>query len=296
MPPSSNAYRAPSDQTGLGEVVIFYGLVLALTCAATAMLWTLPQDFRAGDVGAIRLAVGRVGAVVVYLPAAAGLACTLIFGGWRGLAALLRRLVIVRISPVYYLIALIAPIAPQWFAAILWAQMAGVELSYPEPMSFLAYWAQVTLIGTLVLLGEEIGWRGFMLPRLLQRFGWRSASLIAGMLWAVWHFPFWAPANYAATGSVPDTAIILLSATLGAMALSVMITWLFIRARYSIAIAALLHASGNASMGKVYEMLGDGAAGPSWPILCNALLIALATVFLLLPDLPTSTAHDAAVT
>ena len=76
MNSSSTAYRDPE---GLRELAIFYGLTLALTCAATAMLWTLPQDFRAGDVGAIRLAVDRVGAVVIYLPAATALACTRVF-------------------------------------------------------------------------------------------------------------------------------------------------------------------------------------------------------------------------
>ena len=192
-------------------------------------------------------------------------------------------------------IALIAPVAPHWLAAFIWAQVAGVELSNPEPVSFLAYRTQVSLFGAVILLGEEIGWRGFMLPRLLKRFGWRSTSLIAGMLWAVWHFPFWVPANYGATGSVLDTVIILLFSTLGATALSVVITWLFIRTRYSIAIAVLLHASGNASMGKVYEMLGDGAAEPSWPILYNALLVAVAAVFLLLPHRRSSAAHDDSV-
>lgn len=38
-------------------------------------------------------------------------------------------------------------------------------------------------------LGEEIGWRGFMAPQLVELFGFRKASLILGLIWAVWHFP-----------------------------------------------------------------------------------------------------------
>ena len=38
-------------------------------------------------------------------------------------------------------------------------------------------------------LGEELGWRGFLFPRLQQRFGFHGACLISGLIWAVWHFP-----------------------------------------------------------------------------------------------------------
>ena len=38
-------------------------------------------------------------------------------------------------------------------------------------------------------LGEEFGWRGFMLPRLIKRFGLLKAGLLLGILWEVWHLP-----------------------------------------------------------------------------------------------------------
>jgi membrane protease YdiL (CAAX protease family) len=64
----------------------------------------------------------------------------------------------------------------------------------------------------------------------------------------------------------------------------VVITWLFVRTRYSVAIPVLLHASGNASMGKVYDMLGNSVIEPLWPILYNALLVAIAIIVMLLAD------------
>jgi len=38
-------------------------------------------------------------------------------------------------------------------------------------------------------LSEEFGWRGFALPALQSRWGWRVASLVLGLIWAVWHLP-----------------------------------------------------------------------------------------------------------
>ena len=282
--------QAIEDRAVLREVAIFYVVTLALTGAVAAALWSLPPDFTPGDVEAVRKAVDRIGDGAIFVPVATAIGCTLIFGGWKGMAALLRQIVTVRVSPIYYLIALIAPVAPQWLAAVLWTQVTGEEMSYPTLAPLLTYWIQATLFGAVVLLGEEIGWRGFMLPRLLQRFGWRSASLVAGMLWALWHLLFWVPANCAATGSLLDTALIVLSASLGAMALSVVLTWLFVRTRYSLVIPVLMHASGNASMGKVYDMLGNSLIEPLWPILYNAVLVIVGIMVLLLPDRRTSTA------
>jgi membrane protease YdiL (CAAX protease family) len=65
----------------------------------------------------------------------------------------------------------------------------------------------ITVIGTATwALGEELGWRGFLFPRLRERFGFHGACLISGVLWAVWHYPglLWADYN---AGTNPVFAI-----------------------------------------------------------------------------------------
>jgi membrane protease YdiL (CAAX protease family) len=48
----------------------------------------------------------------------------------------------------------------------------------------------ITLIsGTLLAMGEEIGWRGFLLPKMDQLIGRKPAIIVCGLIWAVWHYP-----------------------------------------------------------------------------------------------------------
>ena len=70
-------------------------------------------------------------------------------------------------------------------------QLEAQGLSYPIYVLISAV-AAVThgpLINTFVALGEEIGWRGFLYPRLKARFGRRVGWLLGGAIWGAWHWP-----------------------------------------------------------------------------------------------------------
>ena len=45
------------------------------------------------------------------------------------------------------------------------------------------------LINTVVALGEELGWRGFLYPQLNARFGRKTSRLLGGVIWGAWHWP-----------------------------------------------------------------------------------------------------------
>lgn len=282
---SANADSSRSANSSNRELTIFYSIAIAISCAVSAVFWELPEGFQVGDLKAVRDAVNSVGVLYVLVPALTALGVTIAFRGWAGLREIGGRLITLRFSPIYYLIALFVPLVPQWLGVPLWSLLSGQPIDYPPLGPSLSHWAQVTLAGAVILLGEEIGWRGFMLPQLLRAFDWRSSALIGGLLWSFWHFPLWLPANYAATGSIAQTAIILAAGVCGATSLSVIVTWLFVRTRYSIALAVLLHGSNNASMNIIYDTLGDGFGTNSlWALCTNALLVAVALVFLSLPD------------
>ncbi len=88
-------------------------------------------------------------------------------------------------------------------------------------------------------LGEELAWRGFALPRLLTRYNALVASLILGVLWALWHLPLvW-------TEGAPMYQLPIWLFLLDITAKAVLFTWVFLHTRGSVLLAMLLHAATN---------------------------------------------------
>jgi uncharacterized protein len=100
-------------------------------------------------------------------------------------------------------------------------------------------------------LGEEIGWRGFLLPRLVQQAGFTLGCLISGCIWAVWHYPGLLFADYNA-GTQP--AFALTCFTLMVIADSYILGWLRLKSG-SLWPAAILHASHNLFIQAIFDRM-----------------------------------------
>jgi hypothetical protein len=163
--------------------------------------------------------------VAVFSPSISALLLTAVFEGRAGVQVLLRRLVQWRFGAVYYALILIGiPLL-----GIITGNIAGTAL----PVSLAAIAA--TGFGGAGPLGEELGWRGFALPRLLTLHKPLRASLILGAIWGVWHLPAFALAGTA------QNALSLPMFLLGALALSIIATALFHATHGSVLSAVLLH-------------------------------------------------------
>jgi membrane protease YdiL (CAAX protease family) len=99
--------------------------------------------------------------------------------------------------------------------------------------------------------GEEIGWRGFLLPRLQQRRSPLASSVLLAIGWAGWHLPafFYLP-SYSAIGLA-----LLPGFFIGILSGAIVLTWLYNRSGGSVLTAALWHASFN------YVTASPNAAG-----------------------------------
>jgi len=92
-------------------------------------------------------------------------------------------------------------------------------------------------------IGEEIGWRGFLLPRLLEKHGVLKASAVIGLVWFVWHLPL-----YIATDRYDMTLGFFFSYLLNNVAFSFLHTWFFVRSKGSAFLAIIFHTAGNYSV------------------------------------------------
>ena len=95
------------------------------------------------------------------------------------------------------------------------------------------------LIGQIyVVLAEEVGWRGFALPQLIERFGSLGATLLLGMLWSLWHLPMFSIPDSNQKGS-------FWKFTIGVVARSVLMTAIYTGSGGSILLCMLFHAAAN---------------------------------------------------
>jgi len=223
-----------------------------------APVWSkLAEGFEFGDEAAVSSAFGSWPMVFGAGPMVAALAVTLRFRGIAGVGELLRRVARWRVGPPWFLVAAFLPLIPQWLGLWTWSRVTGNPIHLVPWADYASSWLQITVISTLYFITEELGWRGFWLPRVLAHTSWLRASLVVGLVWGIWHYPFWVTSSWAMTGDVGQSALMACASTGRAIAMSVMITWVFRNSRGSVLLAMLFHGANNANFGKMFAAAGD---------------------------------------
>ncbi len=122
-------------------------------------------------------------------------------------------------------------------------------------------------------LGEEIGWRGFLVPHLRKRFSFVLISLISGLIWAVWHYPLWF-APYFSSG-IEDFGFKILFFTLTVVFMSFPMAYLRLRSN-SLWTGVVFHASHNLFLQTFFDPLT--VAKPEFPLVAGEAGIILPLV------------------
>jgi uncharacterized protein len=94
-------------------------------------------------------------------------------------------------------------------------------------------------------LGEEFGWRGILLPYLIERQSYVRASLLVGLTWSIWHLPLWTFSEFRSNVNI---IIFIPLYFLSIVALSFIMTWIYLRSNGSIAAAIIAHSAFNCSL------------------------------------------------
>jgi len=178
--------------------------------------------------------------LAVWAPALSSILLLRVTEGKSGPTTLFQSIRFWRVGIGWYLFIFLYP-AVGWFVARAIDFLLGHDLEFTIPL--LAYFPpeQSYMVVVAILfsfpnaLGEELGWRGFALPRLQAKYTALGASILLGMFWAVWHIPMWV-----ANGKM---GLDLLRSGITITTFAILFTWVFNNNGGSVLIAWLFHAS-----------------------------------------------------
>lgn len=198
--------------------------------------------------------------LVLREPIRAGLG--LRWPGWRALVGAWAAMVALVTAALAISIALTPGLLVHGDAVVRAASHVGLPIA--DPLTRIAAGLAVTVtigpvLAILLTLGEEIGWRGFLMPRLVARFG-RRGVVLASAIWGVWHAPAIVLLGY----NYPVTrwpGLVLF--TLICIALGLIFSIAMLRSR-SVLTPALMHATLNQLAMAATITLFDGNAWVDW--------------------------------
>ena len=218
-------------------IICFFALAYGISWLVWAPLWLPALGVHGLPVLAYHHALGAMG------PIAAAFIVSAFECGRAGPLDLLRRMGLWRGRAVWVLIALLGPYALLLLGLLAAAVFEGHnpllanlgrsgEFPQFSALEFLAY--NLFMFG----FGEEVGWRGFALPRLQQRYSAFIATLWLTLGWAIWHAPLFLYRPGFMNMGVAGAVGWLFSLLTGA----VLLTWLYNETRGSLLVVALFHA------------------------------------------------------
>lgn len=205
---------------------------------------------------------------VKFGPSVAGILAACWVRGLGGVSEILRCLVTVRVNVAWFALALLLPILVVSVALPI-RYLLGNDILAPRGLDLAdAVGLYVTLLAVRLFagggLGEELGWRGFMLPQLQPRLGALNASVVIGLFHGAWHLPAYG-----------FGAVILTVFTVSG---AVIFTWMYNRTDGNLLLPALMHASANASLPWLETVLPAIDGELLFPLIVFGIWAALAVI------------------
>ncbi|HET6567273.1 MAG TPA: type II CAAX endopeptidase family protein [Rhodothermales bacterium] len=188
--------------------------------------------------------------IVVAGPASAACVTAYLTGGREAAVALVRRLRPLHSNALWWGILPLAGLTAGYVAFLLGGASTTslFMLLKAHGLALCAHFAlQVLMIG----VGEELGWRGWLLPHLARRRTLLHATLITGAVWLLWH----GPVLFGGVG-------VFIPFTVTVFALSLLFAWLLEKVRGDVFVLALAHGSVNTPFFFVEQFAAGAGLAP----------------------------------
>jgi membrane protease YdiL (CAAX protease family) len=214
--------------------------------------------------------------LTAYAPSLAALLVAGLLPRAGGGRALLSQIRTWRVRAAWYLLVLIGPMV-----LILIADVIYIVLGGTPPKQWLVFPSEFAFLGPLLAgsLGEELGWRGFALPRLQHRYGALWASIMIGVIWSTWHlWPIITPGGFAhlTPSGLAQTYIRLIST-------AIIYAWLYNSTNGSLFLVMVAHAGHNIAIDLI-QIHEQGTDVVSVIIALLYLVAAIAVVLMTRPQ------------
>ena len=210
-------------------MILYFTLVFAVSWA----LWFAANAVTGSVVRTVLIYTG------VFTPGIIALALTRLRQGPSGVQRLVARLVKFDVGVRWFAFALFFIAAVKLLVAVIVRVVTGawpVFGTEPIPLMFVAAIGS-TLMGGQI--GEELGWRGYALPRLARPLGLGAASIVLGVIWAAWHVPLF---HILGGDTVGQSFPFYL---LQVVAMAIALAWVYMKTNGSLSVTMLLHAAVN---------------------------------------------------
>ena len=205
------------------------------------LTWSVEMPAALSKHGYAALNISKALQIICTLsPGTVAIILTAIYFGKNSLKGLFKAIVKWRVKFRWYIIIIILGIALCGLSLLIFNWITGPSIKLESPFNFVFYFI---LILPLSAFWEEIGWRGFLLPVLQEKYTAIKSSIIIGFVWSLWHLPI-----YLAINPYGDkTVIFFFMMCIGCFALSFIATYLYNATKGSLLICILFHNAINTS-------------------------------------------------
>jgi len=199
----------------------------------------------------------------------------------RGVRELLARVLIWKVGIGWWAFALLFTAIVSAGTLLLFNLFSAQDVPLSGVVPWYDIFAMVLVLTVFAGLGEELGWRGFLVPRLQVRYSALTASLIIGAFHTAWHLPMFfmeGQTQYSwvqEVGFFPAFAGYLVFVT----AWAIQLTWVFNNTNGSVLLAAVVHGVGNAWIGGYFDI--SPRTGVAGNYILTALMAAVSIVIII---------------
>ncbi len=175
----------------------------------------------------------------------------------KQLKSLLKKLIQIRSQWKLLSFVIVVPVILYIIAYLISALIYNGNLDVHWMLGFsnLSFWFLAAL--PFGPMGEELGWRGFLLPKLLDQFSIIKSSILVGLAWGIWHLASFSFPGAAIPDFLPVSFWSILLFCVNTIALSMVYTYVHLKSNGSVFMAIILHAFFNAASNIVFDFFSE---------------------------------------